>query len=75
MDTTSGPDEPANPIILGVDIGDPNAEPVLARRNDDGTIEVLAPATEPWPQSIADTCCGNCPGATCYVDFLTGERS
>ena len=24
--------------------------------------------------NIADTCCGKCPGASCYVDFLTGER-
>ena len=24
--------------------------------------------------NIADTCCGKCPGATCYVDYLTGER-
>lgn len=27
-----------------------------------------------WPPNIADTCCGKCEGATCYVDFLTGER-
>ena len=25
--------------------------------------------------NIADTCCGRCPGATCYVDYLTGERA
>lgn len=24
--------------------------------------------------NIADTCCGKCSGATCYVDYLTGER-
>ena len=22
--------------------------------------------------SIADTCCGKCPGGTCYVDQVTG---
>lgn len=27
-----------------------------------------------WP-SIDETCCGKCPGGSCYVDFLTGERS
>jgi hypothetical protein len=32
--------------------------------------------TEPaWPTSIEQTCCGRCPGATCYVDLMTGERS
>jgi hypothetical protein len=30
---------------------------------------------QPDAFSIADTCCGNCPGSSCYVDFLTGERS
>ena len=25
--------------------------------------------------NIGDTCCGACPGATCYVDQITGERS
>lgn len=24
--------------------------------------------------NVGDTCCGRCPGATCYVDYLTGER-
>lgn len=24
--------------------------------------------------NISDTCCGKCPGATCYVDYMTGER-
>ena len=24
--------------------------------------------------NIADTCCGKCPDASCYVDYLTGER-
>lgn len=24
--------------------------------------------------NIADTCCGKCPSATCYVDYVTGER-
>lgn len=27
------------------------------------------------PPRIEDTCCGSCPGASCYVDYLTGERS
>jgi hypothetical protein len=27
-----------------------------------------------WPRTIDQTCCGKCPGATCYVDYLTGER-
>lgn len=27
------------------------------------------------PIPFADTCCGRCPGATCYVDQMTGERS
>jgi len=30
---------------------------------------------EPEPFTIEDTCCGRCPGATCYVDYLTGERA
>ena len=30
------------------------------------------PADEDF--NIADTCCGKCPGDTCYVDYLTGER-
>lgn len=25
--------------------------------------------------NIGQTCCGKCEGATCYVDYLTGERS
>lgn len=29
------------------------------------------PAAEPVP-NIGDTCCGNCPGGTCYVDGVTG---
>lgn len=24
------------------------------------------------PPSFADTCCGKCPGDTCYVDQMTG---
>lgn len=24
------------------------------------------------PPSIGDTCCGRCPGGTCYVDMVTG---
>lgn len=24
--------------------------------------------------TIDQTCCGKCPGASCYVDYLTGER-
>jgi hypothetical protein len=24
------------------------------------------------PPNIADTCCGACPGGTCYVDQVTG---
>lgn len=24
------------------------------------------------PPSIGDTCCGKCPGGTCYVDGVTG---
>lgn len=31
------------------------------------------PEPEPMP-NIGDTCCGKCPGATCYVDQITGER-
>lgn len=27
-----------------------------------------------YPENIGDTCCGKCYGATCYVDYLTGER-
>lgn len=27
-----------------------------------------------YPENIGDTCCGKCPGASCYVDYLTGER-
>jgi hypothetical protein len=29
------------------------------------------PASEPLP-NIGDTCCGQCPGDTCYVDQVTG---
>lgn len=25
-----------------------------------------------YPENIGDTCCGNCPGASCYVDQVTG---
>ncbi|AWY06019.1 hypothetical protein SEA_ROBSFEET_12 [Microbacterium phage RobsFeet] len=33
------------------------------------------PPAEPDPlPNIGDTCCGSCPGATCYVDQITGER-
>lgn len=42
---------------------------------------VSSPAPDPAddervaaPTSIGETCCGACPGATCYVDFITGER-
>lgn len=31
-----------------------------------------APRPEPEPFSIGDTCCGKCPGGTCYVDQITG---
>jgi hypothetical protein len=33
------------------------------------------PPADDYPTNIGDTCCGKCPGATCYVDYLTGERS
>lgn len=32
----------------------------------------LIPASEPEPFRIEDTCCGKCPGDTCYVDRVTG---
>lgn len=32
----------------------------------------LAPIYEDEPFHIGDTCCGKCPGATCYVDQVTG---
>lgn len=39
----------------------------LSELGDDWTAEAHVP-------NIADTCCGKCPGDTCYVDFITGER-
>lgn len=47
------------------DIGRPVPEPVP-------TGELIP--NEPQPFRIEDTCCGRCPGDTCYVDYLTGER-
>lgn len=26
------------------------------------------------PSNVGDTCCGKCPGDSCYVDYITGER-
>lgn len=34
--------------------------------------ETQAAYEEPAPFNIGDTCCGKCPGGTCYVDQITG---
>lgn len=38
------------------------------------TDEHLRQIDTEYPPSFADTCCGACPGGTCYVDQMTGER-
>ena len=36
-------------------------------------LEDVQSVDEPDPlPNIGDTCCGKCPGATCYVDQITG---
>ena len=53
------PDEPRAAGWHGADPEPPT--PYLDLRGDE-------------PFNIADTCCGQCPGDTCYVDQITGER-
>lgn len=38
----------------------------------DGKIHAPDLDSMPRAQSIGDTCCGECPGDTCYVDQVTG---
>jgi hypothetical protein len=37
---------------------------------DEAAMRAAEDWTENW--SIGDTCCGKCPGDTCYVDQVTG---
>ena len=49
---------------------------VMADWNERETIDPDLGVTfvDDYPTNIGDTCCGRCPGASCYVDYLTGER-
>jgi hypothetical protein len=52
----------------------PGARPLSAALEQALTAarKALPAAPDPEPFRIEDTCCGKCPGATCYVDQVTG---
>lgn len=37
-----------------------------------GRVHDFADSADDGPSNIVDTCCGKCPGDTCYVDQVTG---
>lgn len=45
-------------------------QPLRVVLGDDGGVNPALP--DPPPYRIEDTCCGQCPGNSCYVDQVTG---